>query len=280
MTFFHIILLTSVIILVVFALGETFAPRLTLEGFTAVAAAMPANTYWGTFASPRADVGPESEDPSYIRDPRYFNGYANVSRIGASYDFCRMISTTEDPKNKFFACALAGTENLSSTKFRTADTAHGFKISDDDYMRDINDDGRDDYCRILKYKDGSYQPLCLRSQDFTFDSKDVVDPDPPSEVVTLLTFYQGCVIWLRLFGNMTDYVNNTIVQTAGGIVIDENIKDTTAGLQFYGGNQFLRLSDSSDLSLGTEIPLRSLRTWMVWVYFNKSIKIYIQGCTK
>ena len=108
-------------------------------GFTAVAAAMPANTYWGTFASPRADVGPESEDPSYIRDPRYFNGYANVSRIGASYDFCRMISTTEDPKNKFFACALAGTENLSSTKFRTADTAHGFKISDDDYMRDIND---------------------------------------------------------------------------------------------------------------------------------------------
>jgi len=149
------------------------------------------------------------------------------------------------------------------------DTANGFKTSVDDYMRDTTGTGREDYCRILKYTDASYQPLCLRSQDFGFDSRDKVDPNPPSEVATLLTFYQGCVIWLRFFGDMLDYVDNVKVQTAGSIAIDENIKDVTAGLPFYGGSQFLRISDSSDLSLGTEVPLRSLRTWMVWVYFNQ-----------
>jgi hypothetical protein len=68
---------------------------------------------------------------------------------------------------------------------------------------------------------------------------------------------------------MNDYVDSVTVQTAGAIAIDESIQDTTSGLQFNGANQFLRIADSSDLSLGTTVPLRSVRTWMMWVYMDE-----------
>lgn len=270
MSVFPLLLLATLLILGVVASTELFAPGL-LEGFTGAGPSKtPQASYWSMFAAPRADIGPEQEDATYIRDPRYFNDYADVSRIGVAYDFCRLIAPKSDSKNLFFACALAGTENLDSAKFRTASVADGFRVSLDDYMRDINGDGRQDYCRILKWNDGSYQAICARAEDTGFDSREVVDKDPPEDIARLLTFYEGCVMWLRFFGDMNDTVGNATVSTAGRISIDETPRrDTTEGLQFDGIRQFLRLSDSSDLSLGFKVPIRSCRAWMVWVMFDE-----------
>jgi hypothetical protein len=267
MELFPTLLLFTCIVLVLFVIAELAAPGLVTEGFSN----LPRTTYWSTFVAPRSDIGPDQEDPSYIRDPRYFNSYSDVGRLGVEYDFCRVLASREAPEDKFFACALAGTDNLDSTKFRTLSTKDGFRLSMDDYMRDINGDGRADYCRILKWKDGSYQPVCATTTDLGFVSKEVVDGEPPKDIQTLLRFYDGCVLWLRLMNNMNDYVNNVKVSIAGQMSIDETVgqNQETQGLEFLGGDQFLRISDTSDLSLGNNVPLRSVRAWMVWAYFEE-----------
>ena len=146
---FTVLFYISISLLALVAFSEMFLPKVT-EGFS-----LPQSSFWSTFAAPRADVGPGEEDSSYIRDPRYFNGYADVSRLGVPYDFCRMV-TKKGSDDLFFACALAGTENLESVSFRTASVKKGFRISKDDYMNDINNDGRSDYCLILLDRDNRH----------------------------------------------------------------------------------------------------------------------------
>jgi hypothetical protein len=266
MEFFRILLILTLIILFTFILTEQLSPGLVTEGF-----ATPNSSYWSFFSAPRSDIGPDQEDSSVVRDPRFFNDYANVSRIGQLYDFCRLVAPTDDPENYFFACALAGTDQLDSLKFRTPSAKDGFRTSYDDYMRDTNGDGRDDYCRILKWKDGSFQAVCSRATDTGFDSKEIVDADPPEAIARLLRFYDGCVLWLRFFGDLKDCVEPSLkVLTSGKVSIDETPrKDNTDGVQFLGGDQFLRIADSSDLSLGMNVPIRSIRAWMIWVYFDE-----------
>jgi hypothetical protein len=266
MELFPTLLLLTCIVLAGFVVAEVLAPGLVTEGFSN----LPKTSYWSTFVAPRSDIGPDQEDPAYIRDPRYFNNYTDVSRLGVEYDFCRVVASREKPDEKFVACALAGTDNLDSTKFRTASTKDGFRLSMDDYMRDINGDGRADYCRILKWKDGSYQPVCATTTDLGFESKEVIDGEPPKHIQTLLRFYDGCVLWLRFMNNMNDYVDNVKLNIAGQMSIDETVgREETQGLEFLGGDQFLRISDTSDLSLGNNVPLRSVRAWMVWAYFDE-----------
>jgi hypothetical protein len=265
MEIFPILLLVTLFLIGLIMLSEIVAPGLITEGFENI----PRTSYWSSFAAPRSDIGPDQEDRSYVRDPRYFNDYSDVSRFGVKYDFCRMILPSDDPEEMFFTCALAGTDGLDSAKFRTPTVKDGFRVSLDDYMRDTTGDGRDDYCRILKWKDNTYQPVCQRATDLGFEEKETIDPEPPAEIKTILTFYDGCVLWLRFFGDMNDYVKNVKVQTAEGIRINEQPKrEVTEGLEFLG-NQFLRLSDTSDLSLGTNVPLRSVKAWMVWVKFSE-----------
>lgn len=269
MELFPTLLLFTCIVLVLSIGLELLSPGFVTEGFTN----LPRTTYWSSFVAPRSDIGPSNqEDPTYIRDPRYFNNYADVSRLGVSYDFCRVLTSKDNLDEKFFACALAGTDNLDSTKFRTPSTKDGFRLSYDDYMRDINGDGRDDYCRILKWKDGSYQPVCSTATDLGFEKKEVVDSEPPKDIQTLLRFYDGCVLWLRFTNNLNDYVDNVKVSIAGQMSIDESVGQNnkkTQGLEFLGGDQFLRISDTPDLTLGTNVPLRSVRAWMVWAYFDE-----------
>jgi len=228
---------------------------------------LPQTSFWSTFAAPRVDVGPGSEDSDFIRDPRYFNGYADVSRLGVPYDFCRMV-VKKGSEDLFFACALAGTENLDSTSFKTAKVSQGFRISKDDYMRDITGTGNSAYCRILFNKDGTYQPLCQRATDTGFDARDVVDPSPPEDILQLLSFYEGCELWLRFDHSLDDTVSAVNVQTAGSVAVDEMPSATADGVSFNGVNQYLRIYDEHSLSLGTIVPMRSIRAWMVWVYYD------------
>ena len=230
---------------------------------------MPTTTFWSSFAAPRSDIDKYQENANFIRDPRYFNDYADVSRLGTPYDFCRMVAPSDDLTNLFFACALAGTENLTSTSFRTPGVKDGFRISYDDYMRDINGDGRADYCRILKWSDNTYQPVCSYAGDMGFDSKERIDAKPPDEIKTLLSFYESCVMWFRFKGDMLDIIDKTKASVAGDIRIDETPRTSKAdGVRFNGVDQYLRLTDSTDFSIGTKVPLRSTKTWMCWVYFD------------
>ena len=263
---FPLLLFISVLVLGYIAWSEFRNPKGVNEGFESLSGALP---YWANFLSPRGDVGPNEEDDLYVRDPRYFNDYADVARMGVAYDFCRVIApaASASPDEQFFACALAGTEGLGSARFRTKSVKDGFKLGYDDYMRDINGDGRDDYCRILKEGEG-WAPMCTRATDLGFDPQEVVDSEPPDDIARLLAFYQGAVIWLRFKDDMLDYVNSVSVLTHTMSIDETPGKDVTGGLMFNGTNNFIRLSDAGDMSLGSVVPLRSIRSVMVWVKFD------------
>lgn len=258
------------LLLMTIAVAELFWPQKVREGFeNLVPVLSPRAGYFAKFVPRRGDISEGSEQAGYIQDPRYFLGYADVQRLGFEHDFCRMLESKSDSTTKFFACALAGTENLNSISFRTPTTKDGFELSRDDYMRDIEGKGRQAYCRILKGKRGQYEALCNRAMDTEFDAELVLDTQPTAEIQTLLHFYEGCVFWYRFRDDMIDYVQNTRLLTVGELKVKEKPNPPiTEGLKFNGVDQFVRLGDNVELELGSVVPLRSLRAMMMWVYFD------------
>lgn len=255
---------------------ELVAPQEITEGFQQLVPVLSNKTSFFTkYVPKRGDVGPNKEQSGYIMDARYFHDYVDVQRFGLDQDYCRVVVPDEEDKEAaqkkaFFACALAGTADTPSLLFATNTVQEGLKLSRDDYMRDIMKDGRAAYCRILKGNDGTYQPLCRRALDTGFSQRDEVDPDPPEDIIKLLSFYDGCKGWLRLRDDMLDYVGNLRVMRAGNIgILEKPRPDATEGLRFDGFTQYLRIADSPDLTLGSIVNLRTIRAFSIWVYFDK-----------
>ncbi len=230
------------------------------------------NKFVSKYMPKRGDVGEFEEETGWRRDPRFFADWADVQRLGVKNDFCRMIEPegSSDPGDAFFACALAGTENLSGTEFRTETVREGFLRSRDDYMNDITKSGRQDYCRILKTPDGSFQAMCRRAMDRRFGKKYLNDANPPSEIKTLLDFYDGIMMWLRMRDDLVDYAGNLLVSVAGNPEINETPKlSRTEGLAFNGVDQFLRLGENHSMEFGDSLSMRSMRAVSLWVYFDE-----------
>jgi hypothetical protein len=256
---------------------EMVMPKKVMEGFQWASTQAnpkiyktdPVNILTAVFEK-RGDIGPSREEGGYKSDKRYFADYADVQAIGEKKDFCRAVFPEGGKEEDlFFACGLAGTAGLTSVDYRTKSKKDGFVTSRDDYMRAIGKDGRDSYCRILKIK-GQYEPMCLQAGDFSFSDRNTLDTDPPENIKTLIDFYRGCQMWLRFRDDMLDYMDRTIIQTAGGLAIIEDPAPTVSkALNFNGINQFIRLGDSRDLTLGNLGSLRSVRAFSVWVRFDE-----------
>jgi hypothetical protein len=216
--------------------------------------------FWSKWIPRRGDIGlnPTEEEGGYTRDIRYFAGYTDVQRVGANQDFCRMIHVNGEPDNKFFACALGGTEGLSTVKYRTPSVKDGFEISRDDYMNDALGEGRDAYCRILKTGAETFEAKCNPAGEISFKSNMITDTNPPNNIKMLLNFYEGIVFWLRLRDDMVDYAKNLKVSTAGNMMIEEFPPNppVTKGLEFNGIDQYLRIGDTKDLSFGDIVQLK------------------------
>jgi len=232
--------------------------------------------FLGAIFPARGDIGDNMEEKGYQQDPRYFHGYTDVQSLKLNKDYCRMVvpvkaaSKKEDPLESFFACALAGTEGLSSVKFRTPSIKQGFRCSRDDYMRDIGKDGRNAYCSIVKVNSNSFDSRCYRAFDTEFGTTQYKDSAPPENIKTLLEFYDGIFGWLRMRDDILDYAKNLHLMSAGDITIDEAPNPViTKGLHFNGANQFLRIGENTDLVFESKISLRFMRAVSVWVYFDE-----------
>ena len=264
----------GVCLLAAVAVLEVFWPQVLREGFETVGGAvgLADSAFWAKWVPRRGDVGPDpaQEEGGYIRDPRYFAGYTDVQRLGANQDFCRMIVSKADKEDIFFACALGGTEGLSTTRYRTKSKKQGFQLSRDDYMNELGD-GREGYCRILKVDANTFEPRCNQAMDEGFRDKLVIDPNPPADIQEMLVFYEGIVFWLRFRDDMVDYAKNLTITTAGHLTIDEAPPNPAIArtLEFNGVDQFLRIGDNKDLEFGNTVDLRYLRSICFWVYFDE-----------
>jgi len=257
----------TIFLLIGVVLYELWKPQGLHEGFTNLVS-VGNSSFWQKWMPRRGDISlePTGEPDGYIRDMRYFAGYTDVQRLGQDHDFCRMIippggdTSHGVSKDMFFACALGGTEGLSSVKYRTPSVADGFEVSRDDYMNQ-------GYCRILKRGD-EFQAICNPIGDTSFKNI-TVDSNPPATIQTLLRFYEGIVFWLRFKDSLEDYAKNLTVSIAGGIQIDEVPAEKTEGLEFNGVDQFLRIGDDTNLEFGDVVQLRYLRGISFWVYFDE-----------
>lgn len=237
--------------------------------------------YFEKFYPKRSDIvpGQTMEPDKWIRDIRYKEQYVDVQKIGEKSDFCRVIAKEGNPGSMILACALAGTEGMSSTSYSTKSKAEGFKFSRDDYFRDINDDLRDDYCRIVKISQSPnerWDSLCVIAAIDRFKPMDVRDPDPPQEIVELLWFFEGIMIWYRFKDDLLDYAENTQLGLNGNITIDEDpTKPKSYGLainKYIEGGQFIRIGENKNLEFDSIVELRNLRAFCFWVHFDKFTK--------
>lgn len=260
----------GLILLIAIAIIELWKPALINESFENLVS-VGDSAFWAKWIPRRGDVSldPTEEQDGYLRDTRYFSGYTDIQRIGQDQDFCRMVQSKNDPEDTFFACALGGTDGLSTVKYRTPSVKDGFILSRDDYMNDLGE-GRSGYCRILKSEDGTFEAKCNPAGDTTFKTNLVMDSNPPKEIKTMLMFYEGIVFWLRMRDDLVDYAKNLIVSNAGDLEIDETPNPpVTQGLKFNGKDQYLRIGDTRDLAFGDVIQLRYLRAVSFWVYFEE-----------
>jgi hypothetical protein len=273
---------------------EIVAPGRVMEGFQTITPSGtqdlgPSNSIFAQAFKRRSDVGPMSEasaggkdgqgvnnaiktgNAQYTVDKRYFADYTDVQGIGIPNDYCRVVFPSgSEEKESFFACALAGTEGLSTVDYRTRAVKDGFVLSRDDYMKIITPNGRNAYCRIIK-NGAEFMPMCAVPGLNDFGSQDVLDTEPPDNIKTLVDFYRDCRMWLRFYDDMIDYTKRgTILQVAGGAAVTEFPPRPviTRALHFNGVDQFVRLGDSRDLSLGNVGSLRSVRAFSVWVKFD------------
>lgn len=262
---------------------EILLPRGLKEGFEDQLVAVSESAQWGKWAPRRGDIGidPEYEETGYVRGWGNFAGYVDIQRIGRRQDFCRVVAPKDTPDDRFVACGLGGTDGLSTVDYRSKSESQGFRISRDDYMHDVNSDGRDDYCRILKTGTGVFEIRANVSDDNGISARTTVDPSPPDAAAQLLDFYTGVLIWYRFLDDMLDYAGNVDMRVAGKADVDESppirtlgangdeavVTRFTRGLEFNGVDQFLKIGEKPDMEFGQAVSLRNVRAWSMWVRF-------------
>lgn len=265
--------------------------------------------YFGKFFPRRSDVVPGQRDDvdGWLRNWRYFEGYVDVQRLGYKADFCRVVEKQGSPDSRIMACALAGQEGIDSLVYRTDSARTGMRFSRDDYFRDVNGDGRDDYVRILKVSKapndrwsalavpagltrfkqiGSTEPvkgdgfLPPSESDMPVGSAEIPDNDPPPAIKDLLWFYEGVMVWYRWFDDMVDYAENTQLALAGEVEMEEKPKTFTKGLELNrlpavsedepaAAEQYLKIGENPRLEFDSMVAIRNLRAISVWAYFDE-----------
>jgi len=273
----------AVSLLIIIVLWEWLRNRMFSEGFTD--GVVP--DYFGQYFPRRSDVTPGQlkEADGWIRNPRYFEGYVDVQKLGYKGDFCRVIEKENYPESRIVACALAGQEGLDSFVYRTDSARAGMRFSRDDYFRDVNKDGREDYGRILKVKQSphdAWEPRVVLAGYSRFkQTTETTDNSPPPNIVDLLWFFEGIMVWYRFVDDMLDYGENTQLKLAGNVVIDETPrKELVKGLEINrigsadstvkpAMDQYLKIGENPQLEFDTIVQLRQLRAISVWAHFDE-----------
>ena len=274
---------TALSLLVVIIVWEWLRNQAFAEGFTD--GIVP--EFFGRYFPRRYDIvpGQQREQDGWIRNPRYAEAYVDVQRLGYKGDFCRVVEKEGAPESRILACALAGQEGLDPYLYRTESVRAGMRFSRDDYFRDVDGDGRDDYGRILKIAKAPHDAWAARAVLAGFtrfkQSAEITDHNPPAHIKDLLWFYEGVMVWYRWADDMLDYAENTTLSIAGNAKVDETPNHVPVkGLEFNRlptadvdvpppNDQFLKIGENPRMEFDSVVQLRNLRAISVWAYFDE-----------
>ncbi|KAL8558792.1 hypothetical protein ACOMHN_046375 [Nucella lapillus] len=107
-------------------------------------------------------IPPRRYDLNDLGDPLFFHGWADVQVTGAANDYCRVIGRG---KRRFLSCALAGTRGQDHHYVSRLGFDSGFPGTW--FMRDVDSDGRDDYCRCTGAESSS-RVVCMKAGEKGF----------------------------------------------------------------------------------------------------------------
>jgi len=162
--------------------------------------------------------------------------------------------------------------------YRTESQRAGMRFSRDDYFRDVNCDGREDYGRILKVAaapNDRWEARVVPAGLTRFkQGLEIQDNSPPPHIADLLWFYEGSMVWFRWVDDMFDYAENAQIRIAGDARVDETPNPTIVkGLELNKHvettEQYLKIGENPRLEFDSKIQLRQLRAISVWVYFEE-----------
>ncbi|XP_060080743.1 uncharacterized protein LOC132560115 [Ylistrum balloti] len=101
-------------------------------------------------------------------DSKLFRGWADIQGTGAANDYCRVIGKR---KKQFLSCALAG--SIGQDHMYVSKMGFDAGLKDTWYMRDADNDGRDDYCRCVGNSTSS-RISCMKAESEGFRSSPLV----------------------------------------------------------------------------------------------------------
>ncbi len=282
---YEYLIYTAIAFITIIVLYELYKNFMIKEGF---ADGMDSK-YFGKFFPRRSDVVLDQieEQDGYVRNLRYTQAYTDVQGLKTNKsDICRVVEKPGEPDSAMVVCALGGNEGMDTFAFRSPTVRSGFKISRDDYYRDVNGDGRDDYCRILKTEkspNDKWEAIATPAGLTSFKSGfELIDSKPPAHIQELLFFYDGIMIWYRFIDDLLDYADNTKLALAGDISIDQTPKTIEPPMKCDGleinkplddsekppQDQFIRIGENDKLEFENKFRLRDLRCFSCWVYFD------------
>jgi hypothetical protein len=239
------------------------------------------------FAIPRRmDIGATyegwtHEETGYIRDIRYAETYTDVQKNGVAADFCRAVYKKGDPASLHIACALATREHMDTMEYKSSSIKDGFRFSRDDYWRDVNGDGRMDYCRILRDEDtGGFISTCAISTAERIGPREERDTEPPPVIRQLLESYEDCLVWFRFQDDTVDYAGNAVLEYHGRPEIPTLIHPLkTRGIQFnrYSPEapekvgpptDYFTWGERGNLHLDQDIAPSQIRAISFWIWLD------------
>ena len=260
---------TAIVLLGLIVAWEALRSKAFAEGFTDGVVPQ----FFGQYFPKRYDIVPGQirEGDGWVRNQRYAEDYVDLQDFGYKADFCRVVEKENRPETRIVACALAGQEGLDPYLYRTDSARTGMRFSRDDYF---NAEG---YARILKMvqaPNDAWEARVVKYGVSRFkQTAEVTDNSPPPAIAELLYFFEGIMVWYRMFDDILDYGENTQISLAGDMKIDEEPRKTkTKGLVFNKGegaqSQFIKIGENSALEFNNKVQLRELRAISVWVFFE------------
>lgn len=238
------------------------------------------------FAVPRRmDVGATyegwtHEETGYVRDIRYAETYTDVQGHGVAADFCRAVYKKGDPTSLHIACALATREHMDTMEYKSPSLKDGFRFSRDDYWRDVNGDGRMDYCRILRDENtGGFVSTCAMATADQIGPREERDTEPPASIRQLLEAYEDCLTWFRFQDDAVDSVNSAVLEYHGRPEIPSLIHPLkTRGIQFNRlsaetpavgpPTDYFAWGERGTLHLDQDIAPSQIRAITFWVWLD------------
>ncbi|ESP03967.1 hypothetical protein LOTGIDRAFT_156569 [Lottia gigantea] len=110
----------------------------------------------------RSDLPQRRYDVIELGNEEYFRGWADVQGLGAANDYCRVIGRS---RRKFLSCVLAGSTGQEHFYVSTLGFQPGYP--DTWFLRDVDNDGRDDYCRCVGKPEKS-RISCMKAGEHGF----------------------------------------------------------------------------------------------------------------